>query len=163
MTTKETKELRDILADFDAAMLITRDPDGHPRARPMAIADRSKEGDLWFVTGSESGKMSEIEQDPWVAVTMQSSNTYLSITGRAEIVDDRGQIEKLWSPLMKAWFPRGKDDPRLVVLRFVGERAEYWDNSGVDAIKYAFEAARAVVQGRRPKTDKSQHGEVDLH
>jgi general stress protein 26 len=161
--TDTKKQFREILDDFDTAMLVTRDPDGAPRARPMAIADREADGDLWFVTGIESGKIDELESDVRAGVTMQSENEWLSITGVAQLVRDRAKLESLFRAPMKAWFPKGVDDPRLAAIRFRAERAEYWDNSGLDGVKYAFEAAKAVVRGERMQgTDESQHAEVDL-
>ncbi|HJL18185.1 MAG TPA: pyridoxamine 5'-phosphate oxidase family protein [Sandaracinaceae bacterium LLY-WYZ-13_1] len=161
--TDPKKQFREILSDFDHAMLVTLDPDGAPRARPMAIADEESDGDLWFVTGVESGKVDELESDVRCGVTMQGKGEFLSITGVAQLVRDRTKIEALFREPMKAWFPKGVDDPRLALLRFRAERAEYWDSSGLDGVKYAFEAAKAVAKGERvEKTDRSQHAEVDL-
>ena len=141
-------------------MLVTRDAEGRPRARPMLVADRSREGDFWFVASAESGKVDELLHDPRVAVTAQSAHRYLSITGRAEVIDDRRQLDNLWRPSMKAFFPEGKADPRLVVVRVVGERAEYWDEAG--AIEVAFERTRALVTGHRHAHRRHAHREIAL-
>ena len=57
MTTASNDKLRELLDDFDAAMLVTRRPDGSLRSRPMAVADLDADGTLWFLTQADSGKM----------------------------------------------------------------------------------------------------------
>jgi len=54
-------------------------------------------------------------------------NRYVSVSGTATLVRDRGTIERLWDQLYRAWFPQGVDDPELALLRVRVERAEYWD------------------------------------
>jgi general stress protein 26 len=44
---------------------------------------------------------------------------YVSVAGRAWLLRDRAKIDELWSPLYKAWFPDGKDDPELALLRSI--------------------------------------------
>lgn len=41
--------------------------------------------------------------------------------------NDRAQIDKLWSKQVEAWFPGGKDDPNLALLRFDVDSAELWE------------------------------------
>lgn len=40
---------------------------------------------------------------------------------------DRAQIDKLWNKQAEAWFPGGKDDPNLALLRFDIDSAELWE------------------------------------
>jgi hypothetical protein len=42
------------------------------------------------------------------------------------------------------------------------EDAEYWDRADVQAVKYALEAAKAYVTGKRPESGPDQHAEVKL-
>jgi general stress protein 26 len=151
-----------LLEDFDSAMLVTRACDGGLHARPMAVAELKPDGDLYFVTSLQSPKITEIEQDPTVTVTFQSSAQFVAVSGMARIDRDRSLIERLWSPAWKAWFPRGKDDPGLVVIRVDAAEAEYWDNAGAQAVKYAWEATKSLVQGKTPELDEKQHAKVDL-
>ena len=54
--------------------------------------------------------------------------------------NDRAVIDRLWNRYVAAWFPGGKDDPKLALLRLDPERAEIWvDASSVVAgIKLLF-------------------------
>ena len=40
---------------------------------------------------------------------------------------DTARLEQLWSGRLKNWFPDGKKDPDLALLRVRVDRAEYWD------------------------------------
>ena len=68
-TTKE--HLKELLASFDTAMLITRDGD-QDHARPMALAGVEGASTLWFVTSQWSPKAGEIAQDQRVSLTFQA-------------------------------------------------------------------------------------------
>jgi general stress protein 26 len=78
------------------------------------------------------------------------------------VVRDPALIDRLWKEAWKVWFPRGKSDPSIALLRFDAERGEFWDNSGLQGLSYVFEAAKAYVRGERPHVDPDQHGQVRL-
>lgn len=143
----QEKTFHEVLEHFENAMLVTRSTDGFLRARPMAIAKSESDGDLWFITHFESGKVDEIMSDPRCSAVMQGMTRYLSLSGRAEIVKDRKKLEELWKPTYDAWFEKGKDDPDLALLHFKAEEGEYWDNSGTKGLRYMFEVAKALVTG----------------
>lgn len=168
MTEAEKRaHLREVVADFDTAMLVTRTKQGEVRARPLALAkpdegpealeDVLEDGLLYFPTSLASPKIEEIAGDARVAVTMQDKRRFVSISGTARIVSDRGLVDRLWSESWKVWFPRGKDDPELCVLEVVPTAAEYWDNKGGTGLAYLFEAAKAYVQGTTPDVHDDHH------
>ena len=85
------------------------------------------------------------------------------LSGTAQAVADRERAGRLWRPDFKAWFPGGKDDPNLIMLRVDGIEGEYWDNSGTGGLKYLVEVGKALVTGTRPKADDPTiHGKVTL-
>ena len=160
--TERKEHLYDLLQDFDTAMLITRSTDGGMHARPMAVAELEGDGDALFVTRIDSPKVAEIESDADVTLTFQHSNKFAAVYGRAMLVRDRALIERLWKEAWKVWFPQGKADPTLTLLKFDADHGEYWDNTGMEGMKYVFEAAKAYARGDTPRTDEKQHGRVDL-
>ena len=164
MTTAPDDKLRELLQNFDVAMLVTRSVAGQLRSRPMALADVEADGTLWFLTQRESGKMEELAADSHVNVAMQSKMKFVSISGTASPVEDRTKVAELWNEAWKVWFPGGKDDPALVLLRVRGDSGEYWDNSGSSGIKYLIEAGKAYLSGTRPDVegDPQIHGKVKL-
>jgi general stress protein 26 len=124
-------ELREVLGEFDTAMLVTLTDDGMVRARPMAIQDPEAlpDCDLWFVASDESDKVGEIEHDDQVGVCCfrDRDRAWISISARARIERDAAAIHRLWRPEWRAWLPAGPDDPSLALLKLDVERAEYFE------------------------------------
>jgi len=160
--THQRGHLYDLLKDFDTAMLVTQSADGHMHSRPMAVAEMRPDADAYFVTGIDSPKVAEINANPNVTLTFQSSNQFATLSGRAAIVRDQALIDRLYKEDWKIWFPKGKTDPSISMLKFSAQDGEYWDNSGVQGLKFVFEAAKAYVKGERPTEDEKQHAKVDL-
>lgn len=160
MNTHE--KLIDLIHDFDNAMLITKTDDGSLTARPMAVADATENGEVWFVTDRNSGKIADLMLDRDVAVTMQSSRKFVTVSGECRVVDDHAKVESLWKEVWRVWFPEGKSDPSIVLLKIEPTRGEYWDNSGVAGMKYLIKAGKAYLQGERAETDESVNASVSM-
>jgi general stress protein 26 len=161
--TESQQKLTELLHDFDTAMLVTRSRDGLFRSRPMYIARSDDDGDLWFLASLQSGKLDELRDDPRANVSMQGKGKFLSLSGHVEIVTETETIENLWNPALKPWFPDGPATPDITAIHVVGKEAEYWDQTGAEGLKLAFEAARAVIEGRRPADDPpTRHGHLNL-
>jgi general stress protein 26 len=147
---KDLQKLAKLIKGIRVAMLTTREADGSLRSRPMATQEPEDfDGTLWFFTQSDTGKVHEIDRDHQVNLSyaQPDDNRYVSISGRANLVRDRSKIDELWSQFLKAWFPDGKDDPRVALLRVDVEQAEYWDAPSSTIIKLVG-LARAVVTGK---------------
>ncbi len=125
----DLKKLRKLIKGARVAMLTTTAPDGSLRSRPMATLKAPFEGDLWFFTRASAPKADEIRDNDHVNVSFSDAddNRYLSISGTASLVRDTDRLESLWSGRLKNWFPDGKKDPDLALLRVKVDRAEYWD------------------------------------
>ena len=52
---------------------------------------------------------------------------FACFAGTAAVDNDFAQIDKLWNKQVEAWFPGGKDDPNLALLRFDIDSAELWE------------------------------------
>jgi general stress protein 26 len=163
MATSPDIKLRELLDEFGVAMLVTRTPEGDLRGRPMALAEVQPDGTLWFATDRHSAKVDELDKDGHVVVTMQSKSKFVSLSGKAAVIDDRAKLAQLWKVEWQVWFP-DKDDPNIVLLRVDGNAGEYWDNSGTSGVKYLIEAGKALVSGSRPDVgdDPKVHGKVAL-
>lgn len=141
------EKIRELTRDIDFCMLTTIDA-GHLRSRPMSTQDADFDGDLWFFTSDETHKIDEIAKDNRVCASYAKpgSDTYVSISGRAEVVRDRAKMEELWSPILKAWFPEGLNDPHLCLLKVSAEQAEYWDSSSGKLVQL-FGFLKAIATG----------------
>jgi len=154
------KKLNGLIEDVEIAMLTTLDG-GVLRSRPMQTQEAEFNGDLWFFTNSDTHKTEEIEKDNRVnvAYSSPSKNTYVSVSGTASLVSDREKIEELWNPILTAWFPKGLDDPTLILLKVSVEQAEYWDSASNAVVKMVG-FVKALVTGK--PAGGGDHGKVNL-
>jgi general stress protein 26 len=114
----------------------------------MSTQQTEFDGDLWFFTSDNTHKIDEIAKDNRVctAYSKPDSDTYVSISGRAEMVKDRAKMEELWNPILKAWFPAGLEDPHLCLLKITAEQAEYWDSPSGKLVQL-FGFVKAIATG----------------
>ncbi len=150
-------KIAELIKDIQMAMLTTVATDGRLHSRPMATQKAPFDGELLFLTADDSGKVHEIEQEAEVALTyVDPKHTFLTLSGRASITNDRALIEKLWNPTYKAWFPEGKEDPSIRVLRVDVEQAEYWEAPANALVRNVKILARAVTGGKTPVGDHAR-------
>lgn len=147
--TETIEKVNLLIKDISIAMLTTIDR-GVLRARPMATQKTEFDGELWFFTSKLTHKAEEIEKDNRVNVSYSEpeDNRYVSLSGTAELVDDQEKIEELWSSLFLAWFPKGLEDPNLILLKVSVEHAEYWDATSSTLVE-AFGLLKSLVTGER--------------
>jgi general stress protein 26 len=156
------KKLGELIRGIRVAMLTTIDEQGHLHSRPMATQDTDFDGTLWFFTRAHSPKVGEIDREHRVNVAYADAHTqhYVSVSGTARLVRDPARNKELWSPILKAWFPDGLDDPTLALLRVDVERAEYWDSPSSAVVKLVgFVKALATGTPYEP----GEHEKVTVH
>ncbi|HRO66910.1 MAG TPA: pyridoxamine 5'-phosphate oxidase family protein [Pseudobdellovibrionaceae bacterium] len=158
------EKLSEMVREIKVAMLTTIDSEGLFRSRPMMAQEIDLDGTLWFFSARESGKVHSIEDQPHINLAYSSPDTsrYVSVSGMAEVVDDPARKKELWSPMYRAWFPRGVEDPDLVLVKVRVEAAEYWDASSSRLVTL-IGAAKAALTGRRPPHDEALHAKIELH
>ena len=143
-------------------MLTTQTLSGETHSRPMLVREVDDSGWLWFVTDRDSRKAWELSQNPRATITFQSSrgDRYVSVQGTAVVVRDNLKLKRLWNPTMRAWFPRGRRDPEIVLVAMRVARAEYWLVPRTRLVR-AYGVFRAMLTGKRNEPDT--HGVLDLH
>jgi len=152
----EIAKLREMIKDIRLAMLTTVENDGTLRSRPMAAQQAEGDVDLWFFTHAGSPKADEVRRDDRVNVSFSDNgkNRWISVSGRAAIVQDKAKMEELWQPILKAWFPRGLDEPGLALLKVDVEQAEYWDSASSTMVQLVgFVKAIATGESFQPGDD----------
>ncbi|WP_187260712.1 pyridoxamine 5'-phosphate oxidase family protein [Pontibacter beigongshangensis] len=149
ITKENLNKLIEKIKDIDIAMMTTHEQDGTLRSRPMSTQQIKDDGYLWFFTGYDSGKSHELNNDSHVNLSYAKpgDNLYVSVSGRATLTRDKQKIEELWSPAMKAWFPDGKDDKNIGLIKVTIEQAEYWDSPN-SAVVHLIGMAKAVITGQ---------------
>jgi general stress protein 26 len=149
-----------LLEGIDFCMLTTF-RGRHLRSRPMSTRKFEFDDDLWFFTSDKTHKIEEIERDNRVNVAYSQPETITSTfpSCSASLSKDRAKIEKLWSPILNAWFPDGLETPELCLLKVNVEEAEYWDSSSSTLVQVAG-FVKAIVTGQQ--ADGGDHGKVNL-
>ncbi|MBC3763246.1 pyridoxamine 5'-phosphate oxidase family protein [Quadrisphaera oryzae] len=157
--TDQVAKVSKLVAGERQAMLTTTAPDGTLISRPMAVQEAEFGGDLWFFAEASSRKVSHLAHDPQVNVTFSSSDSWVSLTGRGSVVRDPAKKRELWNAVVEAWFPDGKDDDGIVLLKVDGESAEYWDTPG-GRVATALSFAKAKLTGKQ--YSGGENAKVDL-
>ena len=127
---EDTRATADLIKDIDICMFVTRS-NGSVRGRPMSNNGKVEfDGDNWFFSYRDSGKVAEIEADPTVELAYIATDrgTWISVEGRAEIVEDDARKRELWEEDLETWFQGGPDDDRIVLLKVRAERIHTWAN-----------------------------------
>ncbi|MBC8045021.1 MAG: pyridoxamine 5'-phosphate oxidase family protein [Rhizobacter sp.] len=155
------KKLRELVKGIDIAMLTTIGDGGALRSRPMGTQDIDFDGDLWFFTSDESGKVSEVKREQQVGVVYAEpkDNRYVSFSGTATLVKDPAKIKELWKPELKVWFPDGLETPDLALLKVSADHAEYWDAPS-SVMVTAISFVKALVTGT--EAEMGENKKVDL-
>jgi general stress protein 26 len=99
------------------------DPDS---AAPMtAQLDKDADHAIWFFT-YRTGHFAAMGP---ATATFSSSGHSVFARFRGTLVEEtsRERREKEWSNMTEAWFPDGKDDPNLLMLRMDLGSASIWD------------------------------------
>ena len=156
--------LWELIQDIRFAMFTTRHSNGHLHSRPMTTQNTSLSEDsiLWFFMSRKSEPVHDIAADSVVNLVYADpdEDTYVSISGTAEVVEDQGKKEQLWTAMAKAWFPGGTTDPDLALVQVRIEHANYWDIEE-SRIVQLFHMARAAVTGT-PPTQLGNQAEIRL-
>jgi general stress protein 26 len=145
-----------LIDDIPVAMVVTHEGQGeNMRARPMAVRPARDEGAIYFLTDADAPKAQEIRRNQSVCLALSDNKRqkYVSITGHAEMIDDRDRVEKFWSVYDKAFWP-DKNDPRIRVLRVTPESAEFWEGAG--KVVTAVKLVAAIASGERMNLGESE-------
>ena len=152
-------KLAELIDDIGVAMLTTRAADGSMVSRPLETLKLDANGELIFFTAANSHKVAELTDDHEVnlAYAHPGEHRYVSVRGRARMDRDADTINELWSPAQKVFFPDGKDDPNLMVLRVQVRDASYWEAGNF--VERALDLARGMISDA--PGDIGEHGHLE--
>src|SRR6476469_820656 len=133
---KKIEKLRSLINEVNVAMLTTLKANGEFYSRPMNTMDLDDEGNIFFFSDEHTPAVNDIKINNNAAVTYTNpeNNTYIALNGRIHLAKDQSKIEDLWVPACKAWFPEGKTDPKLALIKIEILKAAYWDSSASDMV-----------------------------
>lgn len=159
------ERLWELIKDIRFAMFTVRHENGHLHSRPMTTQNAGMDEDtsLWFFMSKASEPVVDLQRDPQVNIAYADvgADSYVSVSGKADVVDDLAKKRALWSKLAEAWFPGGAEDPELALVRVSVSHADYWDVKESKLVQL-FKMAKASVTGVRP-TGMGEHAEVHMN
>mgnify|MGYP000111908388 CR=1 FL=1 len=95
-------------------------------SEPMtAQIDDDMPNTLFFFAGKDNRLAAG--GDAMAQFAAKGHDFFACLAGSVSTHNDRAQIDKLWNSHVESWFPEGKEDPNLTLLRFDIESAELWE------------------------------------
>lgn len=156
------KKLKEMVDDIDIGILCSFIAGSdYPHAVPMSRQKVDEDGNIWFLFSSDSETHQNILKNNKVSLLYAHVGNYnfLSINGVAEISQDQARIDKYWNKMMEGWFEKGREDPRIRILKVTPGEAHYWDNKSNKLMTFLKVAVSAVTS---QKMDIGREGELRL-
>ena len=144
--TDALKKFNKLVNDINVCMFITENKDDE-HTRPMATIEVEENGTLWFFTDIRSIKVEEVstQREVHLVYAHPGKESYMDVWGSAQVVTDKQSIKDKWSPIVKAWFPNGVDDPNIALLKVTPYNIYYWDAETGKMVSFLKIAASAVT------------------
>ncbi|HEY6954230.1 MAG TPA: pyridoxamine 5'-phosphate oxidase family protein [Flavisolibacter sp.] len=155
------KKFKKLVNEVNVCMFITNS-DKHDHTRPMATIEVEDNGTLWFFTDIRSIKVEEVSTNntAHLVYAHPGKESYLDVWGKASVVNDKQTLKDKWSPLVKAWFPGGVDDPNLALLKLTPQEAYYWDAEAGKMVSFLKIVASAITG--RPAFSNDAQGSLKV-
>ena len=111
----------------------------------FADQDRST---VWFITSAKTdlARVMRADGDRRMhhCVIGPDQNYFACLMGRARQSRDEAKLDELWSPMVGAWFPGGRDDPDVMLIQLQLEEASVWATAD-SSLVFGFEMARSLL------------------
>ena len=164
-TTGDQATLWELIKDIKFGMLTHRHSNGMLHSVPLTTQNgKDDQADtVYFFVSRQSDIATHVVQDPNVNISYAdlSDDSYVSVSGKATILEDSAKKEALFSSFAKAWFPGGPTDPDLALLAVKIGHAEYWDVKESKMVQLV-KMATAAITGK-PPSGMGEHKEVTLN
>lgn len=157
--TDEQKRVLDLVDDAKIAMMTYLEPSGALVSKPMTTQETDFDGTIRFIAERSSDKAQALQADPRVNVSYSQNGTWVSVSGRARIVDDEAKLRELWSSFTGSWLEGGPENPENVLIEVDAQEAEYWDAPGGSTVIALTNLVKSTLTGSRIEGDNAQ---VDL-
>ena len=155
--TDDIETLAALLDDFPLTMVVTLDDAGNPVSQPFAMQQQHHrfDGDLWFLVSVESSTAQRLAKQQVVNLAFSSNDSWVSVTGHAELTTEQSYIDQMWDSSVEAWFPGGRTDPAIRALIVHTDSAEYWDTPG-STLATVFSFVKSKVTGTPIEIDSEK-------
>lgn len=143
---------QDVVKKLEGAkwvMLTSARSDGKLLSHPMVPQRVNEDADVWFFLSLTGDQADILRQTRDVNIAVDEAGSWLSVSGRAELVRDPALVDELWNDQAAAWFEGGKSDPSLGLLKVTSDSAQFWGTPGGKVAALA-QVVRSRVTGQRP-------------
>ena len=149
--TSALDHLTELIHGIEVAMLTTMDRTGHLHSRPMMTLRKPADGALWFFTQGHSHMVDDVNGHHPVNISYVDSEQgrYVSVSGRARIVNDHAKKSELWERRLGAWLPDGFEDSSVVLLRVEVQEAEFWESNNDREVTATIEFGKHGVRNEK--------------
>ena len=137
------KEFWKHLKDSNTGMLGLDQPGYH--SQPMTAFREEETGTIWFFSRNDSDLARDAaipDQSAMFTYSSKDQEVWACIHGTLLVSHDQERIDRFWNPVVAAWYPEGKDDPHLTLLRFDADDGQIW-LSKKGPVKFMYEIAKA--------------------
>jgi general stress protein 26 len=139
--------------DIEASRFGMLGAHGEPmQLTPMTAFGERESGKIWFFTSKESelAKASRLGVAASFVIITKDQKLQACVRGELLATDqDALHVDKYWSPVVAAWFPKGKEDPNLTMLCLTCSDADVWV-SEKGPLGFGWEIAKANMGGGQP-------------
>lgn len=110
------KIAREIIHSRGTCALITLDKEGRPRVRMMDPFTPEEDFTIWFGTNPKSRKVVQLKNDERITLhfAAEDQSGYVSIYGKAQLVDDADSKEKYWKKKWEDFYPNYPEGYMLI-------------------------------------------------
>jgi general stress protein 26 len=125
--------------------------DGH--TRPMTVQVEGDKPPLWFFAAKDQALVQRIGPGQRAIATFAAKghDLFATLQGTLTLNTDRAVVDRLWNRYVAAWYPGGKDDPNLALLRLDAQQAEIWLHES------SLFAGVKLLLGADPKKDYAEN------
>lgn len=160
LTNAEVQERLWKAIDDDHTGMLGLTHDSH-HFQPMTAFVEKDTGTLWFFTKTDTDLAQAVASGMGdAAFIFLDRKLQACVDGRISLAHDKARIDRYWNAHVAAWYPEGKDDPTLTLLRLDVSEAAVWITEG-GLLKYAFEVAKANASKTTP--DVGERRDLNFH
>jgi general stress protein 26 len=131
---------------------------GPEHMQPMTAFCEEDGGPIWFYCRKDNKLVAQSQGGkPAMMCLVTGDDSFIACVGGQLAEDyDRERIDRFWNPVAGAWFPDGKDDPALTLLRLDPADAMVWVSHS-NPFRFGFEIAKANLTKTQPDAGDTAH------
>ena len=120
---------------------------GNLHSCPMTVQKQEADGIIWFLGSKSSDTVEALSHDERVNLSFSQggSQAFVSLNGRAVLVENQEKIDELWSDAFNAFYKEGRNDPDIQLICFRPIGGQYWKSEG--RLVTLYRLSKAAITG----------------